>query len=462
MTYSVEVINQHDLKQKLPRPQSHLLLVDDLLVVCVENEKRIQGFIYALEYAKTGMPERWRLPLSEGDTTRFAVYSPQNQLLLSSVSNWHTTFDGNSYLLAVDARSGNELWRFPADKKLIDISAPLIVQNKLFVLSGGNAILLSLDSPGTIIWSKPFPFHPHWLYRGLVADETMIYVSVRENRVVEISQSNGEQQREFFVPEGEVWLAAAVTDNDLFAASSTGRLIAFNKITGEQKWAVQVGRGVTTGPMIYAAALYVGTKSAHILSEPATYQIVALNTSDGQPSGFAPFTLGANAHFHAPLIVTPNGVLLCGSNNKNVYALDIHTGQKLWHHYLQSELTCQPVVTTEGHIIIASRKGVINVLRVTHHSVAAPPVLPKKPNSTPADQPTAVTQRKLVEFLRKYFTISELLDFCQFSLEINHETFETNTIENFTRGLVTYYNRHGRLQELEEMVRASRPNIPWS
>jgi hypothetical protein len=122
---------------------------------------------------------------------------------------------------------------------------------------------------------------------------------------------------------------------------------------------------------------------------------------------------------------------------------------------MQSELFSSPIVSNNGQIIIASRKGVINVLRI----------IPEKAqeNSTSPEPEMQRNERKLLlQFLREHFSISELKDLCDFELNIRAEKFKTDSIDDFTRELISYCERHGRLKELIVISQKLRPNISWS
>jgi outer membrane protein assembly factor BamB len=246
MAYSVVVINRRDLKKKFARPQSQLHLVDDLLIVCVDNEGQTQGFIYALEHEQPGMPERWLVSLPATYTARFAVYLSKYNQIVVSVSNWRTALGKNSYLLAIDAATGQEVWRYPEQKELVNLSAPVLVQDNVFVVTTGYVLLLSPENPRKPVWSQPFPFTPHWFYNGITSNESMIYISAKKSGVIGLGQQTGQVEKQYSVSEGEVWLAAAVDDQNLIVGTSTGQLIAFDKVATHQKWCMQVGREITT------------------------------------------------------------------------------------------------------------------------------------------------------------------------------------------------------------------------
>lgn len=447
MASSAEIINRRELKKKLAHPQSQLYLIDDLLIVAAANDKRTQGFLYALEYSQPGLPDKWQITLPAHYTTRFATFVPHHNLLIVSVSNWHTALNENSYLLALDVKTGQEVWRFPEQHELNNLSAPIFIKDKIFAVTNGKILLLPVENPGEPIW-QPFPFTPHWFYNSIITDENRFYVSVRKGGVVGLAQGTGGWEKQYRPEEGEVRFAAALHHDTLIIGTTTGQLIAYDKTTTRQKWCVQVGNEITTGPLVHDPYVYVGAKDG------TTHKILAVSSSNGQTTstGFQPFTTASNRPFHAPLSLTPDYLLLCGANDGNLYALDAFTGQKEWQHSMQSELFSTPVIADNGQIIVGSRKGIINVL----HS---PPREIEKNAYVPIIE--QFDRKSLLQFLRKHFNLRELKELCDFELNINPESFNTNSLDDFTHELITYCERHGHIKELVAKSRALRPHINW-
>jgi hypothetical protein len=68
---------------------------------------------------------------------------------------------------------------------------------------------------------------------------------------------------------------------------------------------------------------------------------------------------------------------------------------------------------------------------------------------------------KLRHFLESHFSIAELRDLC-FSLQVNFENIEGEDKQSKVIALVSYFERRGKLYELEKVSRELRPNIRFS
>lgn len=67
---------------------------------------------------------------------------------------------------------------------------------------------------------------------------------------------------------------------------------------------------------------------------------------------------------------------------------------------------------------------------------------------------------QLREFFTGYFSEEELRTFC-FDQEIDYNDLQAEGKANKARELVAYYARRGRIRELKELARLSRPGVSW-
>lgn len=70
------------------------------------------------------------------------------------------------------------------------------------------------------------------------------------------------------------------------------------------------------------------------------------------------------------------------------------------------------------------------------------------------------TPQQLFNILIEHFSLSELKELC-FSLNIDFENLPNSNKREFVLTLISYVNRRGRLQELNEYVIYTRPKIDW-
>lgn len=63
--------------------------------------------------------------------------------------------------------------------------------------------------------------------------------------------------------------------------------------------------------------------------------------------------------------------------------------------------------------------------------------------------------------LARHFDLEELRQVC-FEMSIGTASLDGVGVEGKARELVKYCDRHGRLDELLELVKGKRPEAPWS
>lgn len=67
-----------------------------------------------------------------------------------------------------------------------------------------------------------------------------------------------------------------------------------------------------------------------------------------------------------------------------------------------------------------------------------------------------MTLKQLVDFLAEHFNLDEMREVC-FQLDIEEQT--GSTVRGVARAIVQYAKRHGRLAELQTLIRQLRPNV---
>jgi hypothetical protein len=72
---------------------------------------------------------------------------------------------------------------------------------------------------------------------------------------------------------------------------------------------------------------------------------------------------------------------------------------------------------------------------------------------------TTAQRTALKNKLVRHFNVTELEDFC-FDLGLNHENFP-NRLSGFARELISYCERHARLDQFLALVRQRRPQVEW-
>jgi outer membrane protein assembly factor BamB len=204
------------------------------------------------------------------------------------------------FAAAYDGATGARRWRTRLSVDLYaSITAPAVFGSSVY-LSAGSTIYALSASGGRVLWKTKLTSSPDGMVEGPVA------VSGHGEFVV--------------------------------AAGIDGHVYALDAATGAVRWSVNAGGGIYHGgPAIYSGIVYVpeGRSGA----EGGGFDIVALQVSDGRIlwRSYA----GDDVH------VTPaagQGIVVIGSIDEGVNALDSKTGALLWTAPYQGEVWGAPML----------------------------------------------------------------------------------------------------------------------
>ena len=137
--------------------------------------------------------EVWRRDLGDG----FSGLSLAGEILYTLFAEGE-----EEYLVAIQARSGEELWRFTIGKTLIDStgsgprSTPAVSSGVVYLLGTHRALAVEAES-GREIWSRPLAEPPLWGFSSspLVHDGTVIFhaqIQGAEGAVTVLDQGTGD------------------------------------------------------------------------------------------------------------------------------------------------------------------------------------------------------------------------------------------------------------------------------
>jgi outer membrane protein assembly factor BamB len=204
------------------------------------------------------------------------------------------------FVAAYGAASGSRHWRTRLNSEPYEfVGAPAVFGNTFYLAAGGTVYALSAGT-GRILWKR--------------------VVSTSENGTIE----------------GPV--AVSGHGEYVVAAGTDGRVYALNAATGTVKWTANAGGGIDHGgPAIYSGIVYVAEGRGG--DEGGGFDICALQVSDGRLlwKGYA----GDDVH------VTPaagQGMVVIGSIDEGLRALDSRTGALLWAAPYEGEVWGDPIL----------------------------------------------------------------------------------------------------------------------
>lgn len=271
-------------------------------------------------------------------------------------------------------------WRFPIPSSSNVVGSPAVVNGTVYVAVGGPADLLAVDAnTGTEQWR----FDEGGAMRSspAVADGT-VYVNSLDPNVYAVNASTGQEQWNFttggdgrsapVVANGTVYVGGGSGDNDVYALNAT---------TGAKKWNFTTGNNVLTSPAVANGIVYVGSDDADMYALDAETGAKVWSFSTGSQIRSSPtvangtvyfgsfdfnvyavdaeagverwnVTTGSLASDSSPAVA--NGTVYVGDGDNNVYALDADTGTKQWNFTTGDFIESSPAVVN-GTVYVGSR-----------------------------------------------------------------------------------------------------------
>ncbi|MGE5531869.1 MAG: PQQ-binding-like beta-propeller repeat protein, partial [Bacteroidota bacterium] len=123
--------------------------------------------------------------------------------------------------------------------------------------------------------------------------------------------------------EGPVRTSAAIVDGTAYVGSYDGWLYALDVSNGHRLWRFPAESAITGAPSVCDDQIFFGTEAGEVFC-------VAQPRKNGPPTGQLVWRYKTSAAVTASPLVTDSGLVLIGSCDSYVYALDRDTGKLIW------------------------------------------------------------------------------------------------------------------------------------
>ena len=188
--------------------------------------------------------------------------------------------DEQSYLLALDAASGKEIWKTPRDEKS-NWSTPLVWKHKLRteIVTAGTGRIRSYDTDGKLLWelagmssiSIPTPFAADellYITSGYVLDRLRPLYAVRPGAKGDITLKDDETSNEFIAwcqkQAGPYHPSPLLYDGRIYVLYDKGTLACFDAATGKEVYGRQ---RIDPGSDKFTASPWVADGKIYCLNE---------------------------------------------------------------------------------------------------------------------------------------------------------------------------------------------------
>ena len=187
--------------------------------------------------------ELWRLPLPEHWLPTEAAAA--EGLVFLGTRDARPLGSGDKALLALDAVTGQEAWRF--ETGALYLSAPVVGAGRVyFAANDGTVYALEAEGGGNELWRRKIegwtPFHP------IVAEDTL-YLGSQGYTLHALDAESGHVKWRFTTG-GQVLYSPGVVGGTVYFGSWDGNLYAVDAQRGDETWRFAAGRALTTSPTV--------------------------------------------------------------------------------------------------------------------------------------------------------------------------------------------------------------------
>lgn len=240
-------------------------------------------------------------------------------------NNWHglaadaerAYISSGTLVYAVDLKTGNEIWRYPAeiDSKLLFYATPVLTADgQLLIGSAGTSHpFVSIDpTTGKENWTESFA-KGAWLASPLILDEK-IYAPNTDGFLYVLDMS-GKETADPIKLGGALWAAPATDGALLYITSLDHQFHIINPTEGVVSDPIDLGGAAPSSPAVGADGVYVGSFASTVdfIQSNGKHEVIATaeNWIWGSPA------LDGETLYYADL-------------DGKIYSLDLATGSQNW------------------------------------------------------------------------------------------------------------------------------------
>ncbi|MFZ5916402.1 MAG: PQQ-binding-like beta-propeller repeat protein [Chloroflexota bacterium] len=249
---------------------------------------------------------------------------------------------GAGLLLALDADSGTERWRWAPGAQAV--SAPAVTGDTLYVTLDGDQLWAVSPETGEPDWHLRLPM-PRSVAAPAASPEAprRLYLPSRGPHLCAVDVARRAiVWHHTSADDAGTWFLAtpALAQGRLLAASSGGAVLALDAATGERLWRATPGRAGNplTAPAADGQRIYAGGRD---------HCIYALDASSGETL----WTYETARRIEGRPLILGNVLYITGHDH-HLRALDAVTGRELWHIELPGRIEGGPVVC--GDLVLAA------------------------------------------------------------------------------------------------------------
>lgn len=282
------------------------------------------------------------------------IYGGIAESILYDTDNIYFTSD---LIYALNKQNGSIQWTYPLDA--YSVTKPILKDNAFFTATSGGTMYKVNVIDGSLQWVVNLPDFS-WDNSITADDNGHLYIAVyHDSSINAYREDTGSLLWSYRLHERSLSFNA-YHNNVIFIADTGGYVYALNASTGTLLWETKIGYTCDiSSPSISGGLLFIGTRD---FEEGALF---ALNETTGDIVWRYP--IGASVT--APPTIA-DGMMLCGTDDWNLYAFDIGIGMGDWlfHRYDALNTAFSPSGLTEWQYVSAQCQTIGNITTCTLHN----------------------------------------------------------------------------------------------
>jgi outer membrane protein assembly factor BamB len=283
--------------------------------------------------------ERWKFKLG---ADKSGISSTESTAAIAGGLVFVGAFDDHVH--ALDLATGAEKWKL----KTGPIKAPLAAHGGMVYAGNMDGVMHCIDaSTGKARWQVELSGE---ITSGANVLGDTILVGCGDETLQCLSKTDGAVRWKFAINGGPVMGTPALADGKTFAAGCDSTLHILNAADGKELGTVDLGGQVGAAAAVRDNKFYVGTMSSQVLAVDLAKAEVAWSFE--APKRKLPFFAS---------VAATEKLVISGSRDKRVYALDRATGKEVWSVPTDGKVDSSPVVAGD-RVYVGSYDGRLYVL----------------------------------------------------------------------------------------------------
>lgn len=243
----------------------------------------------------------------------------------------------NQSLRAIDATSGAEQWRFPAEAErgLTFYAPPALTEDGLVIAGGFDNVVYALRPAGSsaqVAWT--FEGSSDRIIGGPVVTGSTVLVPSADGRLYALDVQMGEPVWSEAQTAGHaLWSAPLVEDSRVHLASLDHNLYTLDLESGREIWRQDLSGAITDTPTLIDGTLLAGTYSGTLAALDAQQGKVLWTFEADAGIWGNPAIAGQTAYF--------------ADVAGNAYAVDVKSGAEVWRADIEGASSASPAIVGE-------------------------------------------------------------------------------------------------------------------